>query len=156
MNTNDVMPVLDAVKWIETLEAFEPSPKGGSGDVPQIGFATRVYPNGRAVEMTDQAITQVYAESLLVARVTDAAHTLWSYLKRIPTPDQWQALLSLADDVGADQIGPSMLVRKFNMGDVSGALTEFDKWTHRYVDAMLLDLPDRAARRSKEKELFRS
>jgi lysozyme len=44
------------------------------------------------------------------------------------TPEQREALISLAYNIGPDAFANSTLVKKLNEGDLSGAAAEFEKW----------------------------
>jgi lysozyme len=106
--------------------------------------------------MTDQAITQANGEAILTQHVANVAHALWSYLKREPTSNQWQAMCSVANGVGVDAIGPSLLIRYFNAGNNGSAAAEFIRWDHVYRDIQLIKVDSFTARREAERALFLS
>lgn len=67
-----------------------------------------------------------------------------------PNANQFSALVSLAFNIGVENLRKSTLLAKFNAGDAAGASGEFAKWCH----AAGRVLPGLVKRRAAEAELF--
>lgn len=72
--------------------------------------------------------SQEYADRRFVAELEKVSSTVLGLLKVDATQGQFDALCSLAYNLGAGNVGKSTLLRKLNAGDVSGASAEFPKW----------------------------
>ena len=66
--------------------------------------------------------------------------------------NQFDALVSLAYNIGTGAFNKSTLVKKLNAGDILGAADQFDVW----VNAGGKRMQGRVNRRAKEKALFLS
>ncbi len=66
------------------------------------------------------------------------------------TQEQFDALVSLAFNIGVTRFGTSNLLRKLLRGDVAGAAGEFEKW--RLADGKVD--PGLVKRRAAEREMF--
>lgn len=76
------------------------------------------------------------------------------HLSRTPTVNQAAALLSLAYNIGAGALSTSLLLAKFNAGDMAGAAEEFPRWDKARIGGVLKPLAGLAARRRRERALF--
>lgn len=72
------------------------------------------FPNIEAIAAAVADLEDVPAD---FDQLTAAVNAIWSYLARVPSADQWTALVSIALDLGADSIGTSQFMRRFNIGD---------------------------------------
>lgn len=76
-----------------------------------------------------------------------------SGLLRVPVSQgQFDALVSLAFNVGSGAVGKSTLLRLLNAGDKAGAADEFLRWNKAGGKV----LPGLTARRAAERDLFKS
>jgi len=74
-------------------------------------------------------ITQDQAEAMLRTRIAqDFEPGVLVALSRQPTQQQFDAMVSLAYNIGTGAFGKSTLVRKFNAGDMQGAADQFLVW----------------------------
>ena len=114
-----------------------------------IGFGTTIYPNGIKVKKGDTC-TEAQAKEYM-------AHDLKKFelavngAVNIPlNQNQFDALVSLAYNIGTGAFNKSTLVKKLNAGDIRGAADQFDVW----VNAGGKRMQGLVNRRAKEKELF--
>jgi lysozyme len=74
---------------------------------------------------------------------------------RVPvTQDQFDALVSLTFNIGADAVRNSTLVKKLNAKDCLGAAAEFSRWNKSRVRGVLQPVPGLTSRRARERSLF--
>lgn len=114
-----------------------------------VGVWTIGYGHTKGVKKGDK-ITERYAKKLLREDLDYFAGRVRALLTREPKQHQFDAMVSLAYNVGAGAFSRSTLRRKFNEGDTAGAAREFKRWVH----AGGLKLPGLVRRREAEKELF--
>ena len=114
-----------------------------------IGFGTTIYPNGIKVKKGD-VCTESQAKEYM-------AHDLKKFelavncAVNIPlNQNQFDALVSLAYNIGTGAFNKSTLVKKLNAGDIRGAADQFDVW----VNAGGKRMQGLVNRRAKEKEVF--
>lgn len=77
----------------------------------------------RGQTATDEQIDDWFAQ--------DAAHAVAGVNKAVTVPltqRQFDAMVSLAFNIGVDAFSKSTLVRKFNSGDTVGAALQFARW----------------------------
>lgn len=67
---------------------------------------------------------------------------------------QFDALVSLSFNVGAEQIETSTLLRLLKAGDIRGAASEFPRWDHYHRDGHLIEDDGLRKRRVAEEQLF--
>lgn len=70
------------------------------------------------------------------------------------TQNQFDALVSLAFNIGIHNFESSTLVKRFNQDDVKGAAAEFPKWDHVTIDGVLTVVAGLQRRRLAEQALF--
>lgn len=109
-----------------------------------IGFGT----TSGVVE--DMEITQEQAETLLRMDLEKFENGVSRMLKVNVTQNQFDALVSLAYNIGLSALSKSALMRKLNAGDAKGAAIEFGRW-NRAGGRELLGL---TRRRKEERKLF--
>ncbi|MBP1133707.1 GH24 family phage-related lysozyme (muramidase), partial [Serratia sp. PL17] len=78
--------------------------------------------------------------------------TVNSAIKRPMTQNQFDAMVSLAFNVGGSNFAQSTLVKEFNIGDVQGAADQFPRWKFSGGKVM----PGLVKRRAAEHEVFLS
>lgn len=107
-----------------TDRAVRPLP----GDVPTVGFGTTRRPDGSPVQMGDVTTpTQALAHKLRDVRAFEGR--LKGCITAPLTQGEYDSVVSLAYNVGADAVCRSTMVRLFNAQDYAGACAQFDRWT---------------------------
>jgi lysozyme len=122
-----------------------------SGKPWTIGYGTTVYPNGAPVQPGDTC-SQAEAESWLRIKVEEFERGVLAAMERPQLVNQaiFDALVSIAYNIGTGALASSTLMRKINDGDWLGAVDEFDRWNMAGGQV----LPGLVARRDKEQALF--
>lgn len=95
-------------------------------------------------------ITMEQAEQLLRTGLVEFERTVNRFVSVRLTQNQYDALVSLAYNIGTRAFSTSTLLRKLNAGDVAGAANEFARWNKSGGK----ELPGLTRRRAVEKELF--
>ncbi|ENI1055666.1 MULTISPECIES: lysozyme [Serratia] len=141
-----------SVKGREFIKGFEQLrlkayPDPGTGGKPwTIGWG-----HTKGVKQGDR-ITQEQAEQFLSDDLAVFELTVNSAIKRPMTQNQFDAMVSLAFNIGGSAFAGSTLVKKFNAGDAKGAADEFPKWKNSGGKVM----PGLVKRRAAEREVFLS
>ena len=104
------------------LEAYR-----DSAGVWTIGFGATWYADGTPVKQGDR-ISPVEAERLLDTHLTHFADAVDRAVTVSITQSQFDALVSLALNIGTDAFARSTLLRKLNSHDIAGAANEFLRW----------------------------
>ena len=116
-----------------------------------IGFGTTVYPNGIKVKKGDTC-TEAQAKAYM-AHDLKKFETAVNNAVTVPlSQNQFDALVSLAYNIGTNAFSGSTLVKKLNSNDFRGAADQFDVW----VNAGGKRMQGLVNRRGKEKALFLS
>ncbi len=115
---------------------------------------TICYPDGHKVEKGDIAIDETEALCYLEHDLNRTAVTLWKFLERQPTLNQWSALLSLAYNVGVTAVSRSTVLRMFNAGRDAMAALHFVDWDKARVDGQLVEIKGLKNRREAEAKLY--
>ena len=100
-----------------------------------------------------QVITEAEAVELLKkdsVRFEAAVNALGLQL----TQNQFDALVSLAFNIGVGNFAKSTLVRRLKAGDMKGAAAQFAVWNKARVKGVLTALPGLTRRRAAEAALF--
>ena len=114
-----------------------------------IGFGTTIYPNGIRVKKGD-ICTEAQAKAYMAHDLKKFESTVNSAVTVPINQNQFDALVSLAYNIGTGAFSKSTLVKKLNAGDIRGASDQFDVW----VNAGGKRMQGLANRRAKEKEVF--
>lgn len=134
------------IKGFEQLR-LKAYPDPGTGGKPwTIGWG-----HTKGVKPGDQ-ITQEQAEQFISDDLAVFELTVNSAIKRPMTQNQFDAMVSLAFNIGGSAFAGSTLVKKFNAGDAKGAADEFPKWKNSGDKVM----PGLVKRRAAEREVFLS
>ncbi len=116
-----------------------------------IGFGTTVYPNGMKVKKGDTC-TEAQAKAYM-AHDLKKFETAVNNAVTVPlSQNQFDALVSLAYNIGTNAFSKSTLMKKLNANDIRGAADQFDVW----VNAGGKRMQGLVNRRAKEKALFLS
>ena len=116
-----------------------------------IGIGTTVYPNGVKVKKGDKCILE-QAHEYLAHDMIEFEKTVNDSVKVPLSQNQFDALVSLAYNIGTNAFSGSTLVKKLNSNDFRGAADQFDVW----VNAGGKRMQGLVNRRGKEKALFLS
>ena len=116
-----------------------------------IGFGTIKYPNGARVKKGDTC-TLDQAKEYMRHDLIEFEHTVNSSVKVPLNQNQFDALVSLAYNIGSNAFKSSTLVKKLNTGDYQGAADQFNVW----VNAGGKRMQGLVNRRDREKLLFLS
>ena len=136
----------DFIKGFEALRLVAYPDPGTGGKPWTIGWG-----HTKGVKQGD-CITQEQAEQFLSDDLAVFELTANSAIKRPMTQNQFDAMVSLAFNIGGSAFAGSTLVKKFNAGDAKGAADEFPKWKNSGGKVM----PGLVKRRAAERETFLS
>lgn len=121
-----------------------------SAKVPTIGFGSTRYEDGRRVTLRDQPISLETAERLLRNDLERTVKGVSTFVTAKLKQNQFDALVSLAYNIGLEAFKNSTLLRKLNAGDYQGTANEFHRW-NRAGGRVVAGL---ANRREREKAMF--
>jgi lysozyme len=110
---------------------------------------------GHTPSYPGQRITEEQAEALFRADIERFEKAVGEAVKVPITQDQFDALVSLAYNIGIRALARSTLVEKLNAGDVEGAAEEFKRWVYGRKGGRMEQLPGLVRRREAESRLFR-
>ena len=116
-----------------------------------IGFGTIKYPNGVRVKKGDTC-TLEQAKEYMRHDLIEFEHTVNSSVKVPLNQNQFDALVSLAYNIGSNAFKSSTLVKKLNTGEYQGAADQFNVW----INAGGKRMQGLVNRRDREKLLFLS
>lgn len=114
-----------------------------------IGFGTTIYPNGIKVKKGD-VCTEAQAKAYMAHDLKKFELAVSNVVTVPLSQNQFDALVSLAYNIGTNAFKNSTLVKKLNAGDIRGAANQFDVW----VKAGGKRMQGLVNRRAKEKALF--
>ena len=138
------------LELIKDFEGFSSSAYLCAAKIPTIGWGNTFYADGTKVKLGDQ-ISKTDALKLLEVVVNrDFADKIFPYIKVKVTQNQFDAMVSLAYNIGVGSFLKSTLLKKVNAGDFVGASEEFLRW-NKAGGKELLGL---TKRREREKQLF--
>ena len=92
-----------------------------------IGFGTTIYPNGIKVKKGDTC-TEAQAKAYMAHDLKKFESAVNSAVTVSINQNQFDALVSLAYNIGTSGFKNSTLVKKLNAGDIRGAAAQFDVW----------------------------
>jgi lysozyme len=136
----------DFIKGFEALRLVAYPDPGTGGKPWTIGWG-----HTKGVKQGDR-ITQDQAEQFLSDDLAVFELTVNSAIKRPMTQNQFDAMVSLAFNIGGAAFAGSTLVKKFNAGDMQGAADQFPHWKFSGGKVM----PGLVKRRAAEREMFLS
>ena len=114
-----------------------------------IGFGTTVYPNGIKV-MKGDTCTEAQAKTYMAHDLKKFEAAVNKAVTVQLNQNQFDALVSLAYNIGTGAFSGSTLVKKLNASDIQGAADQFDVW----VNAGGKRMQGLVNRRTVEKALF--
>lgn len=134
------------IKGFEDLRLVAYPDPGTGGKPWTIGWG-----HTKGVKQGDR-ITQEQAEKFLLDDLAVFELTVNSAIKRPMTQNQFDAMVSLAFNIGGPAFAQSTLASKFNAGDVQGTADQFPRW--KFSDGKVM--PGLVKRRAAEREMFLS
>lgn len=139
------------LELIKEFEGFSANAYLCPAKIPTIGYGNTFYANGTKVKLGEQ-ISKTDALELLEKVVNkDFADKIFPLIKVKVSQNQFDAMVSLAYNIGVGNFSKSTLLKKVNSGDFDGASNEFLKW-NKSSGKELLGL---TRRREREKDLFK-
>ena len=139
------------LELIKEFEGFSANAYLCPAKIPTIGYGNTFYANGTKVKLGEQ-ISKTDALELLEKIVNkDFADKIFPALKVPVAQNQFDAMVSLAYNIGTGSFLKSTLLKKVNAGDFIGASEEFLKW-NKSGGKELLGL---TRRRKREQDLFK-
>lgn len=140
---------IDLIKEFEGLKLKAYADPATGGAPWTIGYGTTSAAGVGAV-YKGMEITQVQAESMLVRSLEVYEKGVLRALTRIPTQPQFDAMVSLAYNIGVPAFASSSVVRNFNNGNIVEAAGSFRLW----IKAAGKVMPGLVRRRDAERALF--
>ena len=141
-------------EMLAEFEGFRSAPYRDSVGVPTIGYGNTYYLDGRKVKMSDPPISRDEAKKLKMAVINrDFAPVVNRLLadqiaKGQITQNMFDALISLAYNIGVGALSKSSVIRHLKNGDKQKAADAFLLWKNAGGKPILLK------RRQKERAVF--
>ena len=136
---------------IKKYEGFKASPYRCPAGIPTIGYGATYYPDGTKVKLTDKPITTREADTMLLNMLKHYEQGVDSFTTDKVNQNQFDALVSIAYNIGLQALKGSSLIRKINLDPNDKTIkNEFMRWTKangKVLDGLL-------ARRKEEAELY--
>ncbi|MEQ1159091.1 lysozyme [Acinetobacter calcoaceticus] len=142
---------VEGVNQICNFEGLKLSAYDDDTGVWTIGYGTTRYPNGKRVSEGDRC-TLEQAKAYMQHDLKIFERAVNSSVKVPLKQNQFDALVSLAYNIGVGAFKHSTLLKKLNSGDYKEAANQFDVW----VNAGGKRLQGLVNRRAMEKKLFLS
>ena len=140
------------LELIKDFEGFSSSAYLDVVNIPTIGWGNTFYEDGTKVKMGDQISKTDALKLLEVVANRDFADKIFPSIKVKVTQSQFDAMVSLAYNIGTGAFLKSTLLKKVNAGDFAGAGEQFLRW-NKAGGKEVLGL---TRRREREKQLFLS
>lgn len=137
---------------IKGFEGFSSTAYLDVVNIPTIGWGNTFYADGTKVKLGDQISKTDALKLLEVIANRDFADKIFPLIKVKVTQSQFDAMVSLAYNIGVGNFLKSTLLKKLNASDFAGAGEEFLKW-NKAGGKEVLGL---TRRREREKQLFLS
>ena len=140
------------LELIKEFEGFSANAYLCPAKIPTIGYGNTFYSDGRKVKLGEQISKTDALELLEKIANKDFADKIFSAIKVPVAQNQFDAMVSLAYNIGTGSFLKSTLLKKVNAGDFTGAGKEFLRW-NKAGGKEVLGL---TKRREREKQLFLS
>ena len=119
------------LELIKRYEGLEISPYLCPANVPTIGYGATYYPDGNKVTMSDNVITESYAETLLLRMLTRYEDGVNRYVQVDINQNQFDALVSFAYNLGLGALKSSTLLKRVNENPCNPNITpQFKRWVN--------------------------
>ena len=140
------------LELIKDFEGFSSTAYLDVVNIPTIGWGNTFYEDGTKVKLGDQISKTDALKLLEVVANRDFADKIFPSIKVKVSQSQFDAMVSLAYNIGTGAFLKSTLLKKVNAGDFAGAGQEFLRW-NKAGGKEVLGL---TKRREREKQLFLS
>lgn len=142
------------IEMIKKFEGFSSKPYWDVAGVPTIGYGTTYYPNGHKVTMSDTPLTEQEAHDIKL-KITnrDFVPKVRELIAASPVPitqEMFDALVSLAYNIGVSAFARSSVLRHLKNGDKQAAADAILMWNK--ADGR--EIAGLTRRRKSERELF--
>ena len=138
------------LELIKEFEGFSANAYLCPAKIPTIGYGNTFWEDGRKVRIGEQISKSKALELLEFVANKDFADKIFPLIKVQINQNQFDAMVSLAYNIGVGAFSNSTLLKRVNAKDFIGAGNEFLKWD-KSAGKPLLGL---TRRRQREKELF--
>lgn len=139
----------NGLKFIAKEEGMVLKPYKCSAGVPTIGIGSTYYENGVKVKMTDAPITEFRALQLFKNVLKTYELAVYSYTRDDINQNQFDALVSLAFNIGTGAFKKSTLLKKVNANPNDPTIgAAFEMWKNAGGKPILLN------RRKREYKLY--
>lgn len=138
------------LELIKEFEGFSSVAYLCPAKIPTIGYGNTFWEDGRKVRIGEQISKSKALELLEFVANKDFADKIFPLIKVEVNQNQFDAMVSLAYNIGVGAFSNSTLLKRVNAKDFIGAGNEFLKWD-KSGGKPLLGL---TRRRQREKELF--
>ena len=138
------------LELIQEFEGFSSVAYLCPAKIPTIGYGNTFWEDGRKVRLGEQISKTKALELLEFVANKDFADKIFPLIKVEVNQNQFDAMVSLAYNIGVGAFSNSTLLKRVNAKDFIGAGNEFLKWD-KSGGKPLLGL---TRRRQREKELF--
>jgi lysozyme len=123
------MTLDEAVSLIKRFEGFRSRPYLCPAGVPSIGYGTTRYPDGSAVQLTDQPVTPGQAEQYLMHDlVTKRLPNVIRLCPQLDEQGRLSAIVDFAYNLGIGALRASTLRRRINAEDWDDVPAQLLKW----------------------------
>src|SRR5574344_141986 len=139
------------LELIKEFEGFSANAYLCPAKIPTIGYGNTFWEDGRKVKLGEQISKTNALELLELVANKDFADKIFPLIKVKVSQNKFDAMVSLAYNIGVGNFSKSTLLKKVNSGDFDGASNEFLKW-NKSGGKELLGL---TRRREREKDLFK-
>ena len=140
------------LELIKEFEGFSANAYLCPAKIPTIGWGNTFYEDGTRVKLGEQISKTDALKLLEVVANRDFADKIFPAIKVKVTQNQFDAMVSLAYNIGVFAFNGSTLLKKVNAGDFAGAGEEFLRWNKANGKEVL----GLTRRREREKQLFLS
>lgn len=140
------------LELIKEFEGFSSAAYLCPAKIPTIGYGNTFWEDGRKVKLGEQISKTNALELLELIANKDFADKIFPLIKVKVSQNKFDAMVSLAYNIGVGNFSKSTLLKKVNSGDFDGASNEFLKW-NKSGGKELLGL---TKRRQREYEMFKN
>ncbi|CAB5223925.1 COG3772 Phage-related lysozyme (muraminidase) [uncultured Caudovirales phage] len=114
---------------IKKYEGFSKAPYLCPSGIPTIGYGSTFYADGKKVTIHDKPISEEDATQILIYVIDDFSKKVIKMLKKELNENQFNALISIAYNIGTGALSKSTLLKKININpDDKSIRDEFLKW----------------------------
>lgn len=144
---SDVSP--DGVAFLKRVEGLRLKAYRDQGGVWTIGYGSTGPHVHEGMEITEERAAELLEDDLDVR-----CNQVKRALMREPSQEQFDAMVSLAYNVGVEAFRTSTVCKRFNEGDELAAANAFGLWVKSSINGKKVDNPGLIKRRGLEKAMF--